>query len=177
MDVRLLPVQPQDEAFLLSVYASTRAEELALTGWSPALQADFVRSQYSAQQRYYHSQFPAAQVHIVQFDGRNVGRMITEHTETSICLIDIALLPPYRNLGIGTFLLNSLLEEARRNGVPIKLHVERSNRALNWYRRLRFEVVGEHGLYVAMSWEPHAPASAAQLESHGAEDSAAVIRD
>ena len=154
MRVRLLAVQPEYEAFLLTVYASTRAEELALTGWSAALQADFVRSQYDAQQLYYRSQFPTAEFQIVQYDGRSVGRLITEHTETAIRLVDIALLPEYRSHGIGTFLLNGLMEEAKRGGKPIKLHVDGSNRALHWYRRLGFEVVTEDGFYIAMVWEP-----------------------
>ena len=177
MDIRLQPVRQEDEAFPRSVYASTRADELALTGWGPAFQADFLVSQYDAQQRYYRSQFATAEVRIVQCEDRDVGRLITECTETEIRLIDVALLPQYRGNGIGTFLLTSLMEDAGREGKSIRLRVEQSNRALHWYRSLGFDITDEPGLYVAMAWTADAGASATRSELRLEQDSAMVRRE
>jgi hypothetical protein len=33
MSLDLRPVRPEDEAFLFELYASTRADEMALVGW------------------------------------------------------------------------------------------------------------------------------------------------
>ena len=42
-----------DAAFFAALYASTRTEELGLSGWPPALQAGFLAQQAAAQQAHY----------------------------------------------------------------------------------------------------------------------------
>ncbi|RKG91038.1 hypothetical protein D7V97_41980 [Corallococcus sp. CA053C] len=55
----LRPVTREDDAFLFTLYASTRARELAAWGWSPAQQDVFLRVQYQAQSRHYAARYPA----------------------------------------------------------------------------------------------------------------------
>ena len=69
-----------------------------------------------------------------------------------IRILDIALLPEYRGRGIGTAMLEELLTEARESGVPVRMHVERSNPAQSLYTRLGFEPVEERGLYYLLEW-------------------------
>ncbi|WP_374706730.1 GNAT family N-acetyltransferase [Paenibacillus sp. J2TS4] len=70
-----------------------------------------------------------------------------------IRLIDLSLLPEYRNVGIGTAFLKNLQETASAYGKPIRLHVIRSNPAVSLYKRLGFHMLGSNGLYAAMEWE------------------------
>jgi hypothetical protein len=46
----LRPVQEEDEALLLEIYASTRADEMALVPWNGAQKQAFLHMQFSAQQ-------------------------------------------------------------------------------------------------------------------------------
>ena len=174
MDIRLDPVRPEDKTFLVSVYASTRADEMAVIGWTQDLQDSFLRSQHDAQQRYYHSQFPDASFNIVRYDGHAVGQMVVERKETEIRLINIALLPEYRHVGIGTFLLRGLMEEARFAGKRVGLHVEQSNPARNLYHRLGFEVTGQQGFHVEMVWTAKDQISTIHSESCQEQNSAAM---
>src|SRR4051794_24434685 len=103
---------PEDEAFLYQVYASTRAEEMALTNWSVAQQAAFLRMQFNAQRQSYLIQFPAATYQIILREENAIGRLILNRTNKEILLMDIALLPAYRNAGIGTQLIQALQAEA-----------------------------------------------------------------
>ncbi|WP_157276834.1 hypothetical protein [Paenibacillus sp. Soil766] len=48
---KLQSARPEDESFLYEVYASTRVEELALTGWLEHEVDKFLRMQYEIQQR------------------------------------------------------------------------------------------------------------------------------
>ena len=68
--------------------------------------------------------------------------------------MDIALLPEYRNGGIGSGLLRELLEEAAATSRRLTIHVERYNPALRLYRRLGFEPVGETGVYLLLALNP-----------------------
>jgi ribosomal protein S18 acetylase RimI-like enzyme len=62
-------------------------------------------------------------------------------------LIDIALLPQYRNQGIGSTLLRELLADAARAGCAVSLKVENTNPAARLYERLGFQTVDEDGMY------------------------------
>ncbi len=156
MSIHLKPVGEEDEPFLFNVYASTRAEELALTGWSQAQQEAFLRMQYDAQRRSYRMQFSKAEYWVIHSDDRVAGRLIVDRTAAEIHLIDIALLPEHRGGGIGTTVLARLMEQARQADQPVRLRVERFNRALHWYQRLGFAKAGDCGLHVEMLWRPGA---------------------
>ena len=56
----LRPSQPQDEAFLRSVYASTRAGEISLFGWHSSQAEIFLRMQFDAQDRHFRGNYRTA---------------------------------------------------------------------------------------------------------------------
>jgi ribosomal protein S18 acetylase RimI-like enzyme len=68
-------------------------------------------------------------------------------TEEELRLVDISWLPEWRNLGVGTALLEQLGRQADALGMPLRLHVEKLNPALRLYRRLGFEERETGGLY------------------------------
>lgn len=153
-DVTLRPVRSGDEPFLRRLYASTRADEMALLAWSEDQKASFLEMQFTAQHSYYQRQFPEARFDIVEEDGRPVGRLYVDRRPEEIRLIDIALLPEHRNRGIGGRLMDQLLAEARTAGKPVTIHVERFNPALRLYRRLGFREVEDKGVYLLLAWSP-----------------------
>jgi len=150
--ISLDPVCASDETFLYQTYASTRSEEMALTGWSPDQQGPFLRMQFEAQRTSYSAQFPRAGYWVIEFDGAPAGRLIVDRSGPEILLIDIALLPQFRQKGIGSALMGQLLEEATQTGKAIRLHVERFNPILPWYQRLGFRTVAESAIYLEMVW-------------------------
>lgn len=150
---RLRPIGPEDDAFLARVYASSRAEELAVTGWSEQRKADFCRSQFDAQTEYYAANYPEASFQIIERDGWPVGRLYVARWKKEIRIVDITLLPEFRGSGIGTRLLRELQVEASTTGKSLTIHVERFNRALTLYRRLGFQQVEDKGVYLLMRWE------------------------
>jgi ribosomal protein S18 acetylase RimI-like enzyme len=155
--LRLRPVSREDDAFLARVYASSRAEELAVTDWSETQKADFCRSQFDAQSAYYTANYSEASFQVIERDGWPVGRLYVDRWEKEIRIVDITLLPDFRGSGIGTRLLRDLQDEARSTGKSLTIHVERFNRALAFYKRLGFVQVEDKGVYLLMKWEenPH----------------------
>jgi ribosomal protein S18 acetylase RimI-like enzyme len=148
------PIVPEDEDFLYRVYASTRAEELALLDWDDAQKESFLHQQFTAQHSYYQEQFKAARFLLILGDGQPIGRLYVDRREEEIRLIDIALLPEHRGSGIGTELMNELLAEAAEAGKKVRIHVERFNPALSLYERLGFTRVEDQGVYFLMEWLP-----------------------
>lgn len=152
--ISLRPVRPGDEEFLLRVYASTRAEELASVPWAESQKESFLRQQFGAQTAYWAEHYRDAERSIVEVDGAPAGRFYVQRWEKEIRLVDIALLPEYRRHGVGTALIRGLFSEATRRGVPVTIHVEVFNPARALYERLGFQPRGEQGMYVLMSWRP-----------------------
>jgi GNAT superfamily N-acetyltransferase len=149
-DVALRPVGAQDEAFLRFVYGSTRESELQLLDWDEAQKEAFVHQQFRAQTRWYEEQYPEADRSVVLVDGTEAGRLYVARWPAEIRIVDIALLPPFRNRGVGTRLLRALVEEGASSGRPLTIHVERFNPAMRLYERLGFRPVEDRGVYVLM---------------------------
>jgi ribosomal protein S18 acetylase RimI-like enzyme len=152
--ITLRPIRSDDEGFLYEVYASTRLEELASLGWSDAQREIFLRMQFRAQHQSYLAQFPMADFQIIMCHERPIGRLYIEHRPDEIRGIDIALLPPYRQAGIGTAILQDLLAEATRCCKPFRMHVEKFNRAQHLYKRLGFTTLADDAVYLFMEWRP-----------------------
>jgi ribosomal protein S18 acetylase RimI-like enzyme len=150
--ITLRPVRPDDTAFLCEVYGSTRAAELALTGWGPAEIDTFVRMQFDAQHRHYLKTYPDASYEIIVEDGHPIGRLYVARLADEIRLVDIAILPAHRGGGVGTAIITGLQAEARRTGRAVRIHVERDNPALRLYARLGFRIIEERGVYWFLEW-------------------------
>ena len=157
MRVTLRPIRDDDAPLLFRIYASTRAEELAPLAWSEAQKEAFLRQQFDAQTRHYGAHFADARFDVIECDREAAGRLIVWRGRDEIRLVDIALLPAFRGRGIGERLLRPILEAAAELGLPVRIHVERSNPALRLYRRLGFAPIGEEGLYLQLEWR--SPAS------------------
>jgi ribosomal protein S18 acetylase RimI-like enzyme len=148
----LRAVGHSDTPFLQAVYASTRAEELALTSWSDEQKGAFCQHQFAAQDAHYRQHYPTAIFSIIERGGVPVGRLYVDRWEKEIRIMDIAVLPEFRGAGIGTKLIRELQEEARESGKALTIHVEKFNRALGLYERMGFTKKADREVYWLMEW-------------------------
>ena len=155
--VRLRSYGEDDVEFLCSVYRSTRAEEMALTVWSPPQIEAFLRDQFRLQRHHYETYYAGASFDVVELDGQPIGRLYVYRGATELRVMDISLLPEFRGRGIGTFLLAGLIAEAQAKRQSVTLHVEFNNPARALYHRLGFTQQGElQGVYIPMTLPPPA---------------------
>ncbi len=150
----LRAVTPDDDAFLFEVFANTRLDEFRFL--DEQQQQALIRMQYDAQRFQYDEGYPQAESRIILLDDRPAGRMLVDESESEITLVDIALLVEHRGSGIGTQLLNELLNRAVVTRKPVRLHVLKSNPALRLYERLGFSRVSDDSMYFEMMFEPKA---------------------
>ena len=66
--LKLRRVTADDDEFLISLYSSTREEELGQVEWVEGQKDLFLRWQHQLQQREYQTRFPDADYYIVLFD-------------------------------------------------------------------------------------------------------------
>ena len=148
------PATDADHNVLSRIYASTRAEEVARTGWPPEQQREFLQMQFEAQHAHYHEHYPDAQWLLIVQGIIPVGRLYLEDWPSQLRIIDIALLPEFRGRGFGEAILRDLMEDTAPTGRKVSIHVEKTNPAMRLYERLGFAKVEDKGVYDLLEWGP-----------------------
>jgi ribosomal protein S18 acetylase RimI-like enzyme len=135
--------QMGDAAFLLALYASTRADELEAAQFPVAERAAFCDMQHRLRTQHYQTHYPAATDQIIEVDGEAAGHVLIDRAMPVVLLMDIALLPNYQNCGIGSDLLRALTAECDAAQRTICLHVDIGSPAQRLYERFGFVVTAE----------------------------------
>jgi ribosomal protein S18 acetylase RimI-like enzyme len=154
MPIILRDTLPEDELFLFEVYASTRAQEMALVSWDDEQRKAFLKMQFDAQHSHYRERFPEASYSLILRDDLRLGRLYVLREKCEIRILDITLLPQYRTCGIGTSLLRKLLVEAAQFEKRVLIYVETFSPSLNLFERLGFKSITEEGFNLLMEWRP-----------------------
>lgn len=152
--ITLRPATEADDDFILSCYASTRAQELAQVPWMAEQKESFIRMQYTAQKNHYAAEAPRASHDVIYVDATPVGRIYLDRRDDALHILDITVLPQHRNQGTGSLLLRRLLEEAGKLGKPVTIYVESFNPSLRLFERLGFRQDQEKGFHLLMKWYP-----------------------
>jgi ribosomal protein S18 acetylase RimI-like enzyme len=153
VNVQLRPVTDADQEFLVGVYASTRADELAQVNWDESQKDAFIRWQYAMQKQEYDARYPDARYELILVDDQPAGRIWIGADDTQIRLLDIALLPEFQNRGVGAYLVQQLIDEAKRAQKPLRHMVFMANdNAFRFYERLGFTTIEDVGAYKHMEW-------------------------
>jgi ribosomal protein S18 acetylase RimI-like enzyme len=161
--VQLRPATAKDDAFIESLYRSTREDELKLTNWPEQQKKAFIIMQLMAQLADYKKNYPNAVQQLIIFKKQNAGRLYTAEDDAAIHILDIALLPVFRNKGIGTYLLQELIKRSNTYRKMISLQVYKDNPALHLYQRLGFVEKGTVGLRYYMEKKPGEAANKSQV--------------
>ncbi len=150
----------EDDAFLFDLFRAVRAPEFA-GALIPAAQLDLLmRIQYAGQKQSYAVQYPDSDHELVLVDGDLVGRIWFFRMPSEHRLVDIALLPEYRNRGIGSGLLRQAIANAGQSGVPLRCSVGITNAgSLRFHQRLGFRIVSQDEVYAEMELEPGSSAA------------------
>jgi ribosomal protein S18 acetylase RimI-like enzyme len=144
-----------DMPFLLELYETTRADELMQVPWSAEQKSAFVLQQFTAQHAHWQTNYTVGMSwDVLLYENVPIGRLYVGRWTGEIRVVDIAVMPEFRNSGIGTLLFRELFEEADASGCTVSIHVEIYNPARNLYERLGFEPVRELGVYLLMERKP-----------------------
>lgn len=143
-DVELRPATSEDLDFLYHVHRAAMRDYVAQTwGWDEQWQRE-----------HFRQHFDPSEAEIIRFGGQDVGYITVDHREDELFLANIAILPEYQNLGIGTFLIRKVLAEAKQLGRPATLQVLKVNPARSLYEQLGFVAVGETATHYVMRATP-----------------------
>jgi ribosomal protein S18 acetylase RimI-like enzyme len=158
----LRPEASDDLIFRFELFCQSRTPEWYRVSMPDTLRSQIMHHQFDAQTTSYSASYPRARFDIIELDGRRIGRIVIDREPARLHLVDQAIIPELRNRGLGTAIMNWLIAESTRDGLPITLYVANSNDpSMRLYARLGFEKVEETALYLKMNRPPDAPGQAA----------------
>jgi ribosomal protein S18 acetylase RimI-like enzyme len=153
LGVSLRPRRAEDLEFVRDVYVAYRWEEVSATGWPEPVRIAFLHDQHRFQDAHYTKNYEGAAWGIVEVAGERAGRLYLFLAGSDLRIVDIALMPAFRNRGLGTALIHAVFQMAREAGLSrVSIHVEQNNPALRLYERLGFRMIEPRGIYFLMEW-------------------------
>jgi ribosomal protein S18 acetylase RimI-like enzyme len=102
------------------------------------------------QKNHYAAQHPKATHEIISIEGSAAGRLYLDRNGEKFHILDITLLPEYRNRGAGSFLLGQIMAEAKEAGKPVSIYVEIFNPSLRLFQRLGFTAIQQEGFHLLL---------------------------
>jgi GNAT superfamily N-acetyltransferase len=117
--------------------------------WTEDQKTAFTDWQSGQQEMHYATHYPAAERLVVERESP-IGRIYVDTARSEARLMDVTLLPAFRNQGIGTRLVEAFLAYAEALALPASLHVEPFNPARRMYVRMGFVTQETRGLYEFM---------------------------
>ncbi len=153
-DFQLRPMVPDDEAVFRRFYAEVRAPELSVTNWPAAEKQSFCDSQYTLQDKHYRQHYADFEAWAICGHDAVIGRLYLSTFNDVLILMDITIAAANRGAGIGTHLLEDVINQADTQQREMRLHVELENPTRRLYVRLGFVEIGEAGIYQEMRRAP-----------------------
>ena len=141
--LELRPASVRDLEFVLTVERETMREYAIATwgSWSEdQVQARAVKNVSSGFTQ------------VIELGGMPIGTQVVERTAEHVRLLQLFILPEHQRHGVGSKLVQQLIDEARERGVPLQLRVLKVNPAQELYKRIGFSVVDETPEHVYMEY-------------------------
>jgi ribosomal protein S18 acetylase RimI-like enzyme len=150
------PAVPEDEPFIRRLHSITLRSQLPFeyTELTDEQIEAIVNQQLDAQTYHYSSNYPHAEISIIERDGVPVCRLIIIEFDDEIRLGDIMVLPEQMNNGICTHVMRTYIEKGLATNRIIRLHVEKINRAIRLYEREHFVIIQDLASHWLMEYRP-----------------------
>lgn len=150
--VTLRPSTEADRAFVTVLFSSAREVERANFHGDEAQWLMLMEQQARLQEHHYRTHYNGASLDIIERGGDPIGRLCLCEFDDEIRLMDIALLPEVRNVGLGSRMIRAVMDTAAARGKAVRIHVEQFNPAWRLYKRLGFVFLEDRGIYQFMEW-------------------------
>ena len=147
IDYSLINLVPADESQCEFSYQIKKAAYgnyvKEIWGWDEGLQREF------------HAQdWMNKRPEIILYDNQPIGTIYVDRKEDDIEIEQFIILSEYQNKGIGSYILQGILDEADCSGRVVKLKYLRTNPVASLYNRMGFHVVGNDDLFISVERKP-----------------------
>ena len=138
------PITKNHLRFLRDLYCVCRDYEISQVDWPAKQIKKFLYQQFELQQKDYSKRLQNGTKLLVSYQQKLVGRLyFYQADESFLHLVDVTLLREFRGMGIGRYLLEYVIQQAKGLGLGVSLYVDKLNPAVAFYRSLGFYEVNQ----------------------------------
>lgn len=150
------PERPDDEQFLLELFAAHHGIMMRTAGIPEAMIEKLMEAQFRSQTATFRNMFPDAIYSIIAFEGEEIGRFIEQDETDVVYFVDFLLAPQHQAKGIGPAITRALMEEWAARGRGTRVEVMANNKpCLTMCHRLGFTAgATDERAYVELRWYP-----------------------
>ncbi len=143
MNIELIPADDSDRDFFESL------NELVYRG---ILERQVGHWDVARERQKFDQEWKEQSVQKIYLSGELVGGFWVQEFKSHRQLREIQIHPKYQNQGLGTRILQSLIEQCSREKMELRLRVLKLNPAVALYKRLGFDIVGENEQQYCMAF-------------------------
>ncbi len=107
------------------------------------LMKPYVELTHQWDQTKFRASFSSECTQIIQLGNQDIGMLKVEQRDKYVYLGDIQIKREFQCQGIGSQIINDLIQHAQSRALPIRLRVLKGNPAIKLYQRLGFYIVNE----------------------------------
>lgn len=153
LKINLKTIQKSDEEVLFSIFLTIRPDLMPLISIGNPKDNPIIKQQFDLSQSFKDEKELQSRFLILQGE-QVVGHLFLRHNKEYDEVVSIGILPPFRNLGVGSYLIKKIKDEAMKNHRGLKLKVAwYNNDAKRLYERLGFREVGNKMVYSEMLFD------------------------
>ncbi len=104
------------------------------------------------QQDFHFREWHPESLDIITLDIKPIGSIRLRTFSDEMHLGQFYLRPTFQNLGIGSFFMNLVKEQAANAGLPLRIEVLKVNRAQEFYQRHGFRTIEGSKTHFGMEW-------------------------
>jgi len=102
------------------------------------------------QRQFFDKRFRSERIQIILNEDKAIGVLEIKENDCQLYIEEIQIIPGSQGKGIGTEIMNDILDKAFRLNKSVGLKVLKINRAKEFYERLGFRVTGETDTHFVM---------------------------
>jgi ribosomal protein S18 acetylase RimI-like enzyme len=111
------------------------------------------------QRRDFDRRFRTYTASVIELKGEAIGGLLLHATAVAVDIVELQILPAHQGNGIGTSVVERVIDDAVRQGLAVTLSVVPANsRAKRLYERIGFRVTGVDEPFLRMRYSPQAGA-------------------
>ena len=131
---------PEDFEFAFNVKKIAMGPHIRVQwGWDEAFQRQF-----------HADHWKAKKFHRILLDGAAIGTVAIDRHPAHVQFGEFYLLPEYQNRGIGSEVIDAVIRDVERLGIPLRLECLKWNPAVALYRRKGFVTTRETDIHYFM---------------------------
>jgi len=152
-NITLQLAQSDHKEFLFKIFKESRPDLMSINEILENKKTKIIHHQFLIEQQQLQELYPNAEFNVIMFKGEPIGRFYINCGKTSDHIIEIGILGKYRRMGIGTRIMQSVIENAIKKEKGVNLQVAWFNySAFSFYKKLGFQLIKENGAFYEMQF-------------------------